>query len=307
MIDMVMNGRLGNQLFMYAMARKIQISYNKKKIYMNTWLLYSNKISISLDNYKLNDNIEFYNKQFRTKKNVFHGDIIQNYFFMKYLKKINNYTFSQVAEYEKVMERKYKNLGMFLVRDRYVNPNNIKNKKCILLYGYFQSCKYFEDIREILLEELVPKKPLMKKNEELYNNISNTESVCVTVRLGDDFTNSSVYNVCTLKYYIEAINYLNNILENPVFYMFSDRIDLLRDKFGNLDINMVFEEEENPDYEKLRIMSNCKHFILSNSSFSWWCQYLSTNENKLVIAPSRWYNGNVPCDIYMDNWYLIEP
>ena len=52
-------------------------------------------------------------------------------------------------------------------------------------------------------------------------------------------------------------------------------------------------------------MYSCKNFIMSNSSFSWWAQYLSKNKNKKVIAPYRWYNNDIRCDIYQDNWKII--
>lgn len=53
-------------------------------------------------------------------------------------------------------------------------------------------------------------------------------------------------------------------------------------------------------------MSACKNFIISNSSFSWWAQYLSTNNNRIVYAPSRWYTNNRKVDIYQQNWRLIS-
>lgn len=307
MIDILLNGRLGNQLFMYAMGRKLQIEYKKDILYVNINMLEEHKLQNSLANYKLNDNIKFYNGKVRTRKNVLHGNFLQNIMLMKYFKNTVGRNFNEISEYEDHIEKKYKNLGLFICRDRYKDYKGIKNKNCIIAYGYFQSPKYFDDIKDVLFKELTPKKPILNKNIQLYNQICNTESVCVSVRLGDDFVKNSIYNVCTLNYYEKAIKYMNNRLQNAKFFIFSDRPELLKKKFKHLNVDMIFESGNDPDYEKLRIMSACKHFILANSSFSWWCQYLSSYDKKIVIAPNRWYNGNVPCDIYMDNWCLLEP
>lgn len=307
MIDIVLNGRLGNQLFIYAFGRRLQIEYNKSNLNINTSLVEQSGFKNSLINYNIEKNVEFYNDKIRTKKNVLHGSVFQNIKLMSYLKKIINFDFNNVTTYEDAIEEKYKKSGLFVCRDRYKDYRNINNKKCIIAFGYFQSAKYFDDIKELLIKELTPKPKILEKNKELYKDICNSNSVCVSVRLGDDFVTNDIYNVCTLNYYKKAIQYLKDNLDNPKFFIFSDKPELLKNKFKGLDIDMVFESGNDPDYEKLRIMSACKHFILANSSFSWWCQYLSNYEDKQVVAPSRWYNGDIPCDLYMDSWHLIEP
>ena len=306
MIDIIMNGRLGNQLFLYAFAKKMSKMYDKE-IYMNTFLMESEGFSNSLVNYNLSTDIVFYNKPLRTTKKGIQGSWIQNWMLMRYIKDCIHKEPDEVAKYEIKNSALYKYLGMYINRDRYEDINGIKKRKTILAYGYFQSEKFFSDIREELLTEYQPIYPILPHNIEKYKKICNTESVCVSVRLGDDFQKNDIYNVCTIAYFKKAISYMKEKLENPVFYIFSDKTELLREQFKDLDIEMIFETGNDPDYEKLRIMSACKHFILSNSSFSWWCQYLSQNPSKIVVAPSRWYNGDVPCDIYMKDWYLIGP
>lgn len=306
MVDIILNGRLGNQLFMYAMGRKLQLEYKKSDLYFNTSLVEDSGFKNSLIHYNISENINFYNDSIRTRRNVLHGNMIQNLKLMKYFKNIIGLNFNEVAKYEDSIEKKYKKKGLFICRDRYKNYLDINNTKCIIAYGYFQSSKYFDDIREILLNELTPKEDILEKNKNLYENICNSNSVCVSVRLGDDFLNNDIYNVCTLEYYKKAIRHICDNISNPKFFIFSDKPNFLKHMFKDLEIDMVFESGNDPDYEKLRIMSACKHFILANSSFSWWCQYLSTYEDKIVVAPYKWYNGDVPCDIYMDSWKLIE-
>lgn len=61
-----------------------------------------------------------------------------------------------------------------------------------------------------------------------------------------------------------------------------------------------------PVYETLRLMYNCKHFILSNSTFSWWGQFLSTSKNKLVVSPSLWNNDGYQSQLIQKDWILIN-
>ena len=61
-----------------------------------------------------------------------------------------------------------------------------------------------------------------------------------------------------------------------------------------------------PVHTSLAAMALCKHFIIGNTSFGWWAQYMSKNKNKIVIAPSKWMRIDMPIDIYQDNWMIIE-
>lgn len=306
MIDVMMSGRLGNQLFIYAMARVLKEKYGKDKIYINTWKNDYHGTKNALINYELDD-VEYYSGQLRRLKNGTKSNWFQSLLLTQNYAATCGMNFLQVAEYEKRHKFLYDKIGVFLCRDRYEDYSGLKNKKSILISGYFQCEKYFAHIRDDLLKLYVPKYPILDKNKDLYSRIQNSESVCVSVRLDDDFKEDDIYNVCTPGYYIRAIQYLNEKLNHPVFYIFSDRTDRTKRLFSQLDVNMVFETGNDPDYEKLRIMSDCKHFILANSSFSWWCQYLSVNKDKIVVAPSRWYNTEYFPDIYSPDWILIDP
>lgn len=306
MIDMMINGRLGNQLFMYAMARSAQLESGSDKIFFNTYRLEEEHgYDYSISHYQLADSVCYYSRRYRTLGNGTMGTWWKNYLFMKYIKDTINMSAVDVAAYEDKYESFFQKNGLFICKDRY-KPMNLKNRKYILLYGYFQSEKYFRKYKDIILRELTPKTPLLKKNELIYKNICESESVCVSVRLGNDFRKNDILNVCQIQYFLGAMDYLRTQLKNPKFYIFSDKTELLEQYFGK-SADVIFENGNDPDYEKLRIMSACKHFVISNSSFSWWAQYMGTYKNKIVIAPNRWYNGVHPCDIYMDSWVLFDP
>jgi hypothetical protein len=59
------------------------------------------------------------------------------------------------------------------------------------------------------------------------------------------------------------------------------------------------------DFKK---MMSCRHFIIANSSYSWWAAWLGCWPDKKVIAPKRWFTENAPYhtnDLYPKDWILI--
>ena len=95
-------------------------------------------------------------------------------------------------------------------------------------------------------------------------------------------------------------------MKDLIFFVFSDDINWCKKKLGFNGDNVIFVSQDMPVYETLRLMYNCKHFILSNSTFSWWGQFLSTSKNKLVVSPSRWNNDGYQLQLIQKDWILIN-
>ncbi|WP_455631003.1 alpha-1,2-fucosyltransferase [Megamonas sp.] len=299
MLKIKLQGRLGNQLFIYAFARKCLEKYGQKILIYDrknekdiTW--YSH-----LDNYYLHPNIKFTsNKKEVTKM----GGYAKLLYYYNHLRTKNKSARKRYETQQKWLNY-YIQHGLILLTDGYFElPDKIPSD--IYCEGYFQSAKFFDDIREQLLSELKPKDEHTTEEKAFIRQIKSTTSVCLTIRLGD-YIGNTTHQVCTAKFYKNAMKKMKELYPDCIFYAFSDEVDKLKEIF-DFDYPIIYDKGKSKDYMSLDIMSHCKHFIISNSTFSWWAQYLSTNPNKTVIAPPKWYAIDVPNDIMQDNWMLID-
>jgi hypothetical protein len=136
------------------------------------------------------------------------------------------------------------------------------------------------------------------------------ESVSLHIRRGDFVSNrktNEIHGVLPLEYYYEAIRLITNQVRNPEFFIFSDDIPWVRENLlVPKKVNFVEHPTSNRDYEDLILMSNCKHHIIANSSFSWWGAWLSQNPVKRVIAPREWYRIVIDTrDLLPEEWIKL--
>ena len=161
--------------------------------------------------------------------------------------------------------------------------------------GYWQSFRYFEEIRPILLQEISVKYAPSGENLEWLKQIRSGESVALHVRRGDYASNPTTqkfHGLCSAEYYQEACFRISARVKQPVFYIFSDDPSWVKQEFDYLE-NKKYVDNNTPlfNYEDLRLMSACHHQIIANSSFSWWAAWLNTNPNKQIFAPQKWFAG----------------
>jgi len=176
------------------------------------------------------------------------------------------------------------------------------------MFGYFQCDKFFSQYEGIIRNELQFKTELFSDDaRDLGNEIAkNPKSICIHIRRGD-YLNNPIFNVCNIEYYYHAIDKMMNLVPDATYYVFSDNIEEVKGLFGVYpNLRFSYIDAKYTDQESLYLGSCCKHFIMTNSSYSWWMQFLSENPSKHVIAPSRWFGIERPCNIYQDNWILIE-
>jgi hypothetical protein len=180
--------------------------------------------------------------------------------------------------------------------------NKIDMNTAIYLQGPFQIYKYAESIKEIILSDFSFIKNIPDNIKNILKDMVESNSVAVHIRRCD-YTGTHEYDICTLKYYFNASEYLKSQQANVKFFLFSDDVNWTDSHFSFLEnyITVNTREKEYSDYYDLFLMTKAKHNIIANSSFSWWGAYLNKNMAKIVVCPSEWFRGKLANIVNIDD------
>ena len=281
---MLIYGGLGNQLFQFAFGESLKICYEDldiKYIDLTKYAKTKRKWELGFLNIKPYDvnKIEIYY-------------IFLERFINSKLNKIN----SNFRYFGIINENKHKYMQDFL-----------NKKRSFILDGYWQSEKYFYN-NQIKIKNILNSK---NKNSSIKNSKSKYQRVAVHIRLGDYVTTSEgkkVHLVCNFEWYKNAISYLKDLNKELKFTIFSDDKDIVKTEFRNFE-NLEINESDysNSAYIDLYKMAKYDHFIISNSTYSWWASYLGEKENSKIIAPKYWRNNlkTKEISLYRHNWILL--
>ena len=302
-ITLYINGACGNQFFQYAFARLIQEKTGAELVINYSGVQKTKGLWAGSDNLLKDFNTVDYEYTVKEEPKFFWvkvaGKIRQLFHLEDYQKK----TFRFTSTVSKLLFP----LGIYYYDAAYKKfPISTKNN--IVIKGYFESPKYFAEIDDKIKAELTPKHELIETNKDFYDRIMSTQSVCITIKR-QDIENADITDVYKydMSYFYTGIQYIKSKVSNPVFFVFADDIAWCRENV-KIDGEVHFETDGNPIWEKIRLMSGCKHFIIHNSTFSWWVQHLSTYRDKIVLAPVKWMQrDDQPIDLYEDNWLYITP
>lgn len=179
----------------------------------------------------------------------------------------------------------------------------------VYLSGYWQNEKYFDDIKYTIQKCFTFPEVCGDENRKILENIRKTNSVGIHVRRGDYLSgrNKSVYGgICTERYYQNARSFLEERIEMPVYYLFTDDPEWARINLYTTETVIVENNKEKNAWIDMYLMSQCKHNIVANSSFSWWGAWLNRNMGKVVIAPSRWFGNHTTTDIICKDWNRVS-
>jgi hypothetical protein len=153
------------------------------------------------------------------------------------------------------------------------------------LKGFFQSEKYFIDIKEDIKKAFTFKDEVLNTANNIFNSIFyNEEVIAIHIRRGD-YLYWTQFPIQPISYYEQALQLINNT--DAKVLIFSDDIEWCKNQilFQN---NRSFFAQYNSCSVDLCMMTFCNYHIISNSSFSWWGAWLS--DSKMVISPKMWFS-----------------
>lgn len=178
-----------------------------------------------------------------------------------------------------------------------------------LLWGRWQSEKYFADIKDEVRSIFRFRYPLDEEAAGLAKEINSSNSVALCVRRGDFVAFAKVNKMMgdtNPSYYSNAIHYMNEHLKDPRYFVFTDDVEWCK---SNLSVpaGTRFIGKLGPKWSfHLELTSLCKNSIITNSTFYWWGAWINNNPNKIVVAPRPWYaDGPDAEDIIPEGWVRV--
>ena len=182
------------------------------------------------------------------------------------------------------------------------------------LTGYFACEKYYADILYDLREKIQFPPSTNPLNHKMAERMRSGNSVSVHIRRGDYLNpeNAVMFgNICTDAYYANAISMMKDMIPDAHFYLFSDDISYVKRNYIGEEYTIVDINHGRDSFYDMWLMSNCKHNICANSTFSFWGARLNPNENKVMIRPTIQKNSQVFVKEEMEDlwqgWRFISP
>lgn len=291
----ILKGGIGNQLFIYAAAKRLALANNAELV---------------LDVISGFKNDHIYKRQFQL-----------NHFNIKCRKANSSEILINLSLFRRAIlfflnQLRPSNKKIFIrqVQDEFDQSLLTAIIKGTAYFeGYWQSEEYFKDIEINLRYDLILKPPKDSMNILMYDKIKLFNSIAIHVRFYDAKTALDLNNKLK-NYYKKSVDKMKKLIPNGHFFIFSDNpeeaILLLDIPFKNFTV-VNFNNYDNQEYADILLMSNCKNFILSNSSFGWWSAWLaeSKNNSQFVIVPKYRFDGLVEVPLidnfYPNRWFLM--
>ena len=284
-----LSNELGNQMFMYASSFGISKKLNRSLLVDNetAYLSKKNISQYGLNNFKITSKIAPNNYKFLGTK---------GYIKRKILKKID------IFKSNKNFFTEYKDNFKLTDYNNEIFTKSFSNT--IYLEGYFETQKYFVDIKHDIINEFNFKDVEKYKKSPFYNQLNQENSVAICIRQNrfeegvgkknnvQNLTKSVIFSKEQITYINKSIKFFKSKINNPIFYLWSNDFSQLNNSLFAEKINKVIHSENieiNIDKRclDLFLLTQCRNHIVIPSSFNWWGAWLSQKKDKTILRPTN--------------------
>lgn len=274
---------LGNQMFQYAFARKLQID-TRKAVYLDTRFINNEDVVVRGEQTcrdKKNANRKYGLEHLCIKLPQADSNVLRPW--------------SYLTDTGEVSQGIYRlaQAGLWPWQYRDEETSDVKRRELLPTYykGYFFDLSYFDSIRGVLQQEFVLKEKVQLPRE-LRTVLRNDNTISIHIRRGDFLKLNR--DISQKEYYPKAMDYMGEVVIRPTYLVFSDDIEWVRNHLEIPGKKIYVSEMGFWDYEEMAIMKHCKHNIIANSTFSYWPAYLNANPDKVVVCPKNWKTDAIP-------------
>ena len=213
-----------------------------------------------------------------------------------------------------------------------IMPDLIKKNGGVMLYGYFQSYKYFDKEYKNIAKYIKLDESRSEVRNMYYKKYENSNVISVHYRMGDYKNLQNCHPILGEDYYINSINFIlskkrSTIKWTILYFCEEEDMDEVKSKVEKIkaecmeylheqgqECELEFEraggECKIEDWRQLLLMSCCQHNIIANSSFSWWAAYFNDNSEKIICYPERWFglqlSNHNTSDMCPKSWNKIK-
>ena len=297
MIIVKLSGGMGNQMFQYAFGLK-WAKYHSTTLHLDlSWFQQRSSSFILrpyvLDCFQTDISIVSFNDLSRIGVPI----IMRNNIFAKVWNKLIYKVQARYIKQKNVVD---------LYEDDTIPDNSY-------LEGTWISKKHCSEVSIIIKNQYKVKEAYLL-NHPIQSNIRKSNSVAVHIRRGDYLTTGNF--LLNIEYFFKGIEEIQmSVVHNLHFFIFSDDIQWCKMQLMEyietncLKVSFIDEMIPSGEYDTyhFHLMKSCKHFIISNSTFSWWAAWLSEYENKVVVCPLQFEQQNVQHKhLIFSNWKIVD-
>ncbi len=155
--------------------------------------------------------------------------------------------------------------------------DHVNRNENVILNGYWPNEAYFENHEDLIRKYLTP----MTSSVDLVSygkTIQQKNVIGVHVRRSE----YGHHGVARMDYYRNSIKEIRRNYGNLPILVFTDEYNVCCFEFQKIkNLQVVKGDIKNP-YDEFYLLSKCRHFVLSNSSFSYWAAFFGEKPDSMI-------------------------